>query len=188
MLKYFFYNYILLNTNSYSNIDLDMYPNVLLLGCALLLIVCFILLHIKRRAAFTIVSALMRREAYAEDSALTLSKLRLGDSRILRFLLKFDSEICRTVTWVGRPTYTYEEYRDLIKARKSTGLRPDPDKDSFFLDPSAIARAKFIYENYDTSIVKTVLCAALILIISCMLVIVSPEILTLLNNALGSIL
>ena len=188
MLKYFFYNYVLLNTKDYSNIELDMYPNVLLLGAALLLIACFILLHIKRRAIFALVSALMRREAYGEDTAVTLSKLRLNDSKILRFLLRFDSEICRVVTWVGRPSYSYEEYRDLVKSRKATGQRPTPEKELFYLDPKQISRAKFIFDNYDASIVKTVLCAVLILIISCMLVIVSPELLTLINNALASVL
>ena len=188
MLKYFFYNYILLNTKDYSNIELDMYPNILLLGGALLLITCFILLHIKRRAIFALVSTLMRREAYGEDTAVTLSKLRLNDSKILRFLLRFDNEICRTVTWVGRPSYTYEEYRDLVKSHKPTGQRPDPEKDSFYLDPKQINRAKFIFDNYDSSITKTVLCAVLILTISCMIVIVSPELMSLINNALGSIL
>lgn len=182
-MKKFIREYIFLDTKNFDGIELDMYPNIMLIALGVLLSLMFIYLHIKRKCTFHLISSLMRREAYGEDSAKSLGELRL-DSPVLRLLLRFDGELRRLVGWVGRPCYSYEEYRELIRTGKLKREKIDFSRAKLYIDPRHTVRAKFVYENYEPSVIKTALCCLLTLMIVSMLVVVSPEILSLVSRIL----
>ena len=178
------YEYLSINLKSYENIGIDLEINKLLFLVAFALCAVFFVVNYKRSLISEAIRQLLRHGALSEDSAKTLGELGLSDSRGIRKELSGDSQLRRMVMIVGEKKLTYEEYVALQKQKKKPDA-PDLDTARIYIAPESLERAKFIYNNYNTSIMKTLLLCVFCLAISVCLMLLSPGLLSLINSSLG---
>lgn len=185
----FLYDYFFLNLKDYPNININFEINVFLLILTLALGVTFVMVSIYRGAMQNIVLQLTRHEAVGEGNAKTLNSLGLGDDFITRMLLSGEGQLSKIVGRVGEPTYTYEEYIDLSKKGKLENEKIDFTAAEFYIrdGESSLDRAKYIINNYNSSIVRPILYGVGFLALYVCIALLMPELLTILDGWLGSI-
>lgn len=235
--------YHFLNPKDYPNLGLDIYINIFYFCLFILTAAVMVFLHFQRRELFRFFTALSRHEAKDEASAKTIEGLRLKNSLLLRYILKYDNRIKRLVGVVGEKKYTYEEYMELLKKKQgkrfataaaanseagskeasnaNSGANGNgnvdgnvnangntnangnanasgntsangntnadtPDQElKYYLRAGEEEAQNRIIETYEPSVIKTILFITLIFMITVCLILVSPEMLELLNSWLG---
>ena len=206
--------YHFLNPKDYPNLGLDIYINIFYFCVFVLTALVMVFLHFQRRELFRFFTALSRHEAKDEASAKTVEGLRLKNGLLLKYILKYDNRIKRLVGVVGEKKYTYEEYAELLKKKKqgkrfataaaanseagskeagnaNSGANGNTNADTpaeelkYYLRAGEEEAQNRIIETYEPSVVKTILFIILVFMITVCLILVSPEMLELLNNWLG---
>ena len=179
--------YLSLNLKDYENIGVDFEINKFLFLVAIGLCVVAFVVNYKRSLMIDTVKQMIRRGATSEESAMTLTELGLGASRGIRKAVLHDSRLRRMVKIVGEVRPTYEEY--VAKMKKSKGRAKDdeldPKTDRIYIPNEALERAKFVYNTYNTSLLKTSLTCVFILAVSICLILASPSILSVVDAALA---
>ena len=177
--------YLSVNLNDYENININFEVNKFILFCAIAL--CFVAFYInyKRSLMVNIVKQLLRKNAIDEESAKTLVELKLDSSRGIKKAIFTSSQFRRLISIVGESRPTYEEYVAAQKEKKKIDS-PDPSAVRIYIKAESLDRAKHIYNTYNVSILNTLLACVLIIAFSVCLVLVMPEILTVINDALAA--
>ena len=179
-----FKKYLMLNTKDYPNLGLDFLFNVFLLSLFVILALAIVFLHLQRAQIHGFITRLSRKEAKDEASAKTLDGLNLRSNPLLRYMLRSDNRLRRLVGRAGENTYTYEEMKQMMKERKKDEL-PGADEAKYYLRKDSEDEVKRIIETYEPSVLKTVLYIVLIFMITVCLIIISPELLSLIDGWLG---
>lgn len=177
--------YFLLNLNEYLNIGIDLPINVVIFFLFIGLCIAICLVNYHRTYMARTIKQLIRHDALGEDKAKSLKELGLDSYRAIRSALSRDGQLTRVVKRVGAPRYTYEEYMALIKAKKLPKEEINFDEAQFYIDNNETDRARRIYDNYNTSAVKTAFFCLLFMVVFVCISLVMPEILSWINNLLG---
>ena len=185
MLKNIWNDIILLNLKDYENIGVDFYINIFFFVLAVFICISFFVIEHKRGCMRLTVKQLMRHNAEGEESAKTLFELGIS-SRSIKRALSTDTRLSKIVKRVGAHEYTYEEYVKLSKEKKLKKEKIDFTTARFYINKSYEQQAKHIYENYNTSLVKSLLMCALVILIYGAVAAVSSEIIEYINSALGA--
>ena len=184
-----YYDLFLINLKDYNNIDIDLEINVLLLFIFLALCVCFFVINHHRATIQLIVKQLVRHNATDEKGAKTLEELGLDGSISVKWMLRSGGQISKLVGRVGEKTYTYEQYKELMKQR---GGAPKENVDfttaKLYVREGAKERISFIVDTYGSSVLRTALYCVLILALYVCIALCMPEILSFVNNQLGNLL
>ena len=98
-----------------------------------------------------------------------------------------DGQLARIVSRVGAVKYTYEEYVALQKEKKSDKEEIDFSAAKFYVGESEMQRAKNVYENYNSSLPRTVLYCVFLLALYICCLLVSPELVRILDSFIGSL-
>ena len=180
---YEFYNeYFLLNLNEYSNIGVDLEITKILFALLVGIIIATVVVNFRRAGVNTVLKKLMRIEAFDEESAKTLDEMGINTLGV-RLAARSQGRASKIVRRVGQKEYTYEEYTALMKSKK---LRYEEDIDfkvaRFYLKKDSLDEAKKITEVSAPTILNTVLICILMIAIFFCLVLLLPDILTLVNN------
>lgn len=182
-----YYDLFLINLKSYNNIGIDLKINVLLLFIFLALCVCFFVINHHRATTQLIVRQLMRHNAADEKSAKTLEELGLDGSRSVKWMIRSGTQISKLIARVGEKSYTYEEYRELMKAKGGVPKEKiDFNTAKFYVRENAKERIDFIVETYGSSVFRTVLYCVLILALYICIALCMPEILSFINTQIGN--
>lgn len=181
MLKTYFEKYLTLNLRDYPNIAADLPINMVLLLAALALSVAFVALSIRRRAARGLLGQLIRHSAVGEKNAKSLSELSLADSRSVRRLLLGGGFISSLVANTGKK-YTYEEYIELEKKKKTPKALVDLDAAGFYIPEDRCADAKAAYDRYDTSALRILLYCILIFALFVCISLAMPSLLSFIDS------
>ena len=172
MLKELFKEYITLNLGDYfKGVDFPITMFVLSIAIGICIACVFITIH-KRNLMFMI-KALTRHEAYNEDSAKTLSELRLKPSLFLKGSLSRRSQLTSIVGMVGG--YPFE-------TSGKQRVKPDLENARFFIKPSENGRAMKLSETTEPNYINTALGCILILMIFITLTLFLPRILELITG------
>lgn len=123
-------NYLSLNLNEYENIGMNLPIVKLLLAVAVAFIVAIIIINYSKRNLYLMVKQLMRHGAMGEESAKTLSELKLNEIRGIKRALVNSSQMKSIVGTVGEEKLSYEEY--LEKKRAIREAKKAEDKGGFF--------------------------------------------------------
>lgn len=181
-----FYNEIFnINLIDYENIGINFPINKVLFAITAVLCVACVLIELQRKCTRDLVRQLIRHEASSEDTAKTLEELGLKAGFFIKRLLNSDSSfLSRLVKRVGKVQYTYEEYVALQKQKKLPKEKIDFHSARFYLDSSEELRKKYIIDNYNPSVLRTVMLCVMMLAIYICVALALPEILSLINKAL----
>ena len=181
--------YHFLNPKDYPNLGLDIYINIFYFCMFVITALVLVFLHFQRRELFRFFTALSRHEAKSEASAKTVEGLRLKNNLLLKYILKHDNRVKRLVGVVGEKKYTYEEYTELLKKKKEgkeSAVTDTPAEElKYYLRTGEEEGQNRIIATYEPSVIKTILFIVLVFMIFGCLILVSPEMLELLNNWLG---
>ena len=102
-----------------------------------------------------------------------------------RLLLSSSDRLKKLVGRVGEREYTYEEFVRLNKEKKYKEEKIDFATARFYLREEGIGRSRHIVEVGHTSMLNTVLFSILIFAIYVCILLLMPEILTVINNMLA---
>ena len=94
-------NYLSLNLNEYENIGMNLPIVKLLLAVAVAFIVAIIIINYSKRNLYLMVKQLMRHGAMGEESAKTLSELKLNEIRGIKRALVNSSQMKSIVDFVN---------------------------------------------------------------------------------------
>lgn len=180
----FYKDHFLINLNEYPNIDIDFQISLFLLWITIGVLLATILVSYSRASMSLMIKRLIRHNAYDENSAMTLNELKINSLGV-KILLMNSSPLTKIVKRVGEKTYTYEEYKELTKNKNFKEEKIDFAAARFYVRDESMNRAKHIAESNSPTILSTALVSLLIVSIYICLLLLMPEILTLLNNILG---
>ena len=142
----------------------------------------------QRKYTKDLVRKLMRHEAESEESAKTLEELGLNSGFFIKRQLQSEfSFAARLIKRVGKKEYTYEEYVELQKQKKLTKEKIDFTTARFYLNNKEELRRKHIIENYNPSIIRTVMWCVLMLTLYICIALLVPEILSVIDNSIASV-
>ena len=184
-MKEFYQLFFSVNLKDYVNLGWDLEINKVLLAVALIMCAMVFVVHLRRRAIYLAVKQLVRHEAKCESDAKTLRELGLDGNTVLKALLRSESSSVKLIRRAGAVEYTYEEYIALEKAKKLPKQTFDVSTAAFYLSEEDDARIKRILDSYNSSLTKTVLGAVFTLVCYICIMLLMPELLTLIDNIIG---
>lgn len=179
--KYLFFKHLFLDFSDYPNIKIS-FPIGLVLAflCIAFCIMVFIISY-KEATGTKIVVQLLRHEAKSEDSAVTLTKLRLNEKRYKRALCA-GGKLSRIVLRAGYSRPTYEDYVKAPKNEKDALFAPISDDDKFYIASDEAQAAEIMAANGRSSVLKPIILSVCILLIFSLLFIFMPDILNAVNS------
>ena len=140
-------------------------------------------INYKRSLLSNTVKQLLRHNAIDEESAKTLEELGLADSLGIRKAIFTSSQLRRMIAVVGECRPTYEEYVTAQKEKKKLKAA-DPLSVRIYVPAEAMDRAKHVYNTYSSSIPRTLLACLMYIALAVCLILVMPELLTLIDGSL----
>ena len=178
--------YLSLNLKDYESFGIDFEINKFFIIVAAALCVTSFIVNYKRSLISEMIKQLFRHNATSEDNAKTLTELGLSESCGIKRALSSDSQLRKMVAIVGEKKLSYEEYIALEKVKKKNALKPDFETARFYIPASSLDRAKHVYNTYNTSILRTLLVCVMLVAITVCIILLSPELLSLIDSAFGS--
>ena len=178
----FYKKFFLLNLKDYQNINIDFPITVLLFALSLAFVAVIIIVNFRRNRIELLIRQLKRRDAVSEESALTLSEIKL-DNFVFRKMLSSEGQLTKLVGRAGEKKYTYEEYIALTKG-KNNMESIDFRKARFYLRNESDERTKHILEGSSPTVLNTVLLCVLVLASFVCISFIMPGILNIINNLL----
>lgn len=186
MFKKIIYDFFFLNLNEFSNINVDFQINIALFAIAIGICVAAVAITLYRSSLQRIIKQLTRFEAKDEVSARTLAELGLEKSIFIKMALAREGRLTRMIGRVGEVQYTYEEYLALSKEKGFRHEKIDFASAQFYIRADKQDDARNIIENYGASMYRTALYCVLVMALYVCIMIFMPEILTIINNAMGA--
>ena len=178
--------YFSLNLNDYENIGINFEINKFLFLLTIGLCAMAFVVNYRRSLIIDTVRQLFRHNATDDANAKTLAELGLSGSRGIRKALVSDSQLRRMVAIVGEVRPTYEEYVESMKKKGKELPVTDLSTARIYIPEESLDRAKFVYNNYSTSLLKTILICVFIIAISVCLILLSPSILAAIDSAMAA--
>ncbi len=176
--------YLSINLIDYENIAIDLEINKVLLFVLIGLLFATVISNIKRGMLIFTVKKLLRYEAISEESAKTLKDMRI-DSFFVKRELSGETRLKKLVSYAGEEKLTYDEYIKQLKDKKYKEKKPDYSTLKLYISKENLDKAKHIESYNSVTVVNTILICLLYFIIFTCLIIIMPEILTLINNILA---
>ena len=180
--EYLFLKYAFLNFKDYKNLGYNFPIGFILIFLAIAFPIIVFLINKKKNAITFTVKQLIRHEAISEESAKTLSALRLSKLKNVKKMLICGGQLASMIKIVGYQKPSYEEYLKTKKERDSQKI--NFDEIMIYLSEENKERAETIAESEITPIWKPILISLAGVAIIAILFIFMPEILSILNNSL----
>ena len=178
--------YFSINLKSYEKIGVNFEINKFLLLVAIGLCAVAFVVNYRRSLMIDTIKQLFRHGATEENAAKTLSELGLYGSRGIRKAVISDSQLRRMIRIVGETRPTYEEYVASMKKSKGSAVSSvDISTARIYIPEEALERAKFVYNTYSTSLLKTALTCIFIIAVAVCLILLSPSLLSFIDSALA---
>ena len=176
-----FREFFSVNLKDYPNIGIDLQITKVLFCFTIGLIVTTIVVNYIRISVNTLIKKLLRYDATTEDNAKNLEKLGMKPFEAkVAFLSK--GRVAKVVYFKGQKEYTYEEYTELLKSKDFKEEKIDFKTAEFYIKPDKIDEAKKIIDVPTTSVISMILLCILIIAVFACLMLVMPELLTLINS------
>lgn len=172
---------LFLNAQDYLDTASSIPINIIVMIIALTLCASSFFINYHKTYTVRIIRALLRKDATGEETAKTLSELRLADSSAVRRALSRSGQLTGIVKRAGYVEPTYEEYKARVKEKKKDD-KIDFATERFFIPADKIERAKLIKEKENPTLLRTVLVCLFIIALSVCVMMLMPSILTLISN------
>ena len=179
--EYLFLKYVFLNFKDYKNLGFNFPIGIILILFAVAFPLTVFFINSKKNTVTFAVKQLVRHEAFNEESAKSLSALRLSKIKAFKKMLVSGGQISSMIKIAGYQKPSYEEYVEAKKEKKESA-KINFDEIKIFLSEESKERAETIAEEEITPIWKPILISVVGVLIIALLFIFMPEILDLLNN------
>ena len=179
--EYLFLKYVFLNFKDYKNLGFNFPIGIILIIFAVAFPLTVFFINSKKNTITFAIKQLVRHEASSEESAKSLSTLRLSKTKTFKKMLVSGGQLSSMIKIVGYQKPSYEEYIKAKKEKKESA-KINFDEIKIFLSAESKERAETIAEAEITPIWKPLLISAAGVLLIALLFIFMPEILNILNN------
>ncbi len=179
--EYLFFKHLFLDFSDYSNIKISFPIGLVLLFLCIAFCVSVFVISYNEATNAKIAVQLLRHEAKSEDSALTLTKLRLNEKRYKKALSR-GGRLSRLVLRAGFSSPTYEDYVKAPKNEKDKLFAPVSDNDKFYISKDGVDYAEHLAATDRSTVLKPLALSFAILVIFALLFIFMPDILRAVNS------
>lgn len=180
----FYEKYVEINLKEYPNIGLDLPLGAILLVAFIAVLITTVIINYRRAILHLTVSKLLRYDAIGEENAKNLDALKIN-KRSVRLSLNSGGQFAKIIGIKGKQEYTYEEYTTMMKNKTLKEEAVDYRTAELFVKEDSLPLAKRIVDMSSPSVLSTVLMCVLTVAIYVIILLLSPEILTLINNMLA---
>ncbi len=181
--EYLFLKYVFLNFEDYKNLNFNFPIGLILLFFIVAFPLAVFAINKKKNTITFAVKQLLRHEAFDEESAKTLSALRLSNIKSIKKMLLSGGQFSSMIKIVGYQKPSYEEYISAKKEKKSFG-KINFDEIKIYISEESKEKAETIGEAEITPIWKPILISLAGIALIAVLFIFMPEILDFLNDSL----
>ncbi len=181
---YIIVRHIFLDFQDYPNLKLSFPIGMFLILAAIAFAVSVFVINKKRQNVALTAKALLRYEALDESSAKALRDMHLDIPAVKSAILRggmLASLVCRA----GYKKPSFSKYEKMSKKERESIDKIDFSKELFYLNPDSRKTAEALAESSSSYLLKSIISAAVILIIFAVLFIVMPDLLSLINGALA---
>ena len=201
-----FIDVLMLNVKDYLDTVLDIHINLLILAIALTICVAIFIINYHNSYTVNLLKSLVRHKAYGEESAKTISELRLESPNSIKRALSRSGQLTSIVKRVGEPRR--EEITDVSDGSSNEeALTDETDSSSkplinsecdcnsshayekidfntarFFIPKDKLQRAQRIIETENPSLLRAALFSVLIILVFVGVMYLMPGILTLISK------
>ena len=181
--KDLFQRYISINLSDYSNINVDLEINKIVLLILLGLLISTVVISYKRAIIIRVAKKLLRHEALDEQSAVTLDAIHLNSFFVKREI-EGETRLHRLVGVKGEKDLSYEEYVSKSKSKEEKREESENKERAFYIRGERLDEVKKIASQKDITALNTLLLCILYVIVFVSIVFLMPEILTIVNKLL----
>lgn len=183
-IKQFFSDLFSTNLNDYGSFEGDFNISYLVLFLSLGILVAVVAMNLLNSASCTIIRALVRYEAFGEESAKGLSEIGLEKNLLARYALSANTKLCRTyIKAIGERELSYEEFIALPKKeQRRYGAKRDIDG-KLFIPADMKTRAEDLVSADTSSILQTLISCLFVLAVCFVILLLLPPLLTFMLGA-----
>ena len=181
--EYVILRHVFLNFKDYKNLNFNFPIGIILILFMIAFPIAVFFINKKRNTISFAMKQLVRHEAFNEQSAKSLSALRLSNLKSFKKMLTSSGQLSSMIKIVGYQKPSYEDYIKAKKEKKNLE-KPNFEEVKIFISEDSREKAETIAESEITPIWKPILIAAVGVIILVLLFIFMPEILDFLNSSI----
>ena len=185
MLKNFFDKYLFLSVGDHIDGGGDFKINLFLLAITLGLCLAAFIVCYHKKYTYDVLRQLIRHNAINEDSAKTLTELRLHENKGLMRALCRRGQLTNMIKRVGAKNYSYEEFVALQKKKLPTEEKIDFTVAKFYIFEEQYDRAKRVYEREHPSYIRTVFSCVFLVAVFFILAFTMPMLLDFVDNMIS---
>ena len=176
----------LLNLNDYSNININFPIIIFFFALTVAFSVVSFIINARNMHSVNLIKQLLRHEAYTEESAKTLSELKIKAGYLLKNMLsqktgKLTSIVCR----VGDTKMTYEQYMIASKQKGYKEEKIDFSSAKFYIPNERRENGKKMVDKDTSTRLKPILATIFLIAIFACIAIVTPDLLDYINRLAG---
>lgn len=181
--EYVILRHVFLNFKDYKNLNFNFPIGIILILFMIAFPIAVFFINNKRNTISFAMKQLVRHEAFDEESAKSLSALRLSNVKSFKKMLTSSGQLSSMIKIVGYEKPSYEDYIKAKKEKKNLE-KPNFEEMKIFISEDSREKAETIAESEITPIWKPILIASVGVLILVLLFIFMPEILEFLNNSI----
>ena len=175
--------HIFLNFKDYKNLNFNFPIGFILVIFILAFPIAVFFINHRKNTITTCIKQLLRHDALNEQSAKTLSELRLSKCKSLKRMLLSSGQLSSMVKIVGYKKPSYDEYVAARKEKKKIEA-PDLERAKIYLSEEYSEKGADIASIGTSSIWKPIIVSLVGVIIVGILFVFMPKLLELLNSSL----
>jgi hypothetical protein len=181
-----FKDFLLLNLNEYENFIFSFPIGAFIFFLNIALVASLFLYYYNKKATCAFLRGLLRHGAVGKSKAVTLKKLHLDGSFLLKSILSKKSGLIKRLTArVGEKSLTYEEHLAKAKEKGYREEKIDFSTAAFYIKEDCKEKAEDEISRNDVSILTPIVFSVVIAIITVLLMIYLGDILSFINDALA---
>lgn len=175
--------YINLNLRDYENFGFDLEITKLIGLLFLGILIAALAMNIIKHNTSLIIKALLRHECTSEESAKTLTELRITSRIAHRVAFSDSGRLRKIIKRVGEVEYSYEEYVKLQREKKKPE-RQDSKTTPLYIPTERLDEAKRLFDKGSPTALDSILISVLLLALYICLIFLMPTLVSFANSLL----
>ena len=183
--EYPFLKYFLLDLSDYENINFRFPIGIILTVFAIVFPIAFFIINANKNKTAFVIKQLVRHEAFGEENAKSLAKLRINLTLSLKRMLLSHGKLASIVKIKSYEKTSYENFVKSGKKERKEFLSPDLSNAELYIEDGKKDAAEAIAAEGVSNVLKPILASIVFIAISLTLLFVSPYLLEFLNARLA---
>ena len=189
-IKDFYLNYVSLNLSDYSDFGIDLQINKILFFVSIILCIASFVISSYERNLSLLLRKLCRSGSFSADNAKTLSELGISDNKAIKSIITKRSGISKKlIVCIDTDAIYSPETEEHSKDGKKESLKnivSPIDTSRFYINAEEKLAAENYYKTKNSSVLKTVIYCAIILVFYVVTALLMPSILSVLDSLVSN--